>query len=283
MGTASHGAATSTLHLLAWRTNVDDRRDPWQSPPTCTHERGEARRARTNPSSPSSSTVSSATVPEEFGANEWLVEEMYDRFQADPRASTRPGWTTSRRTATARPAPTHDQRRAEHHTDPQHPAPSTQVPRRTASRARAAARGQEPKAAGAQARRAATAADAARRPDADPRARWPSPGRRPRPPSRPRAPPTRSPRSSRRPRRPTPATSRPTPCCAARPARTVAEHGRLADRPDRDLGPLGPGQAAVGQPHRHQQPPRPRPRRQGVVHPPDRLRAGQGAQGRCRR
>ena len=38
----------------------------------------------TTPSSPSSSTVSSATVPEEFGANEWLVEEMYDRFQADP-------------------------------------------------------------------------------------------------------------------------------------------------------------------------------------------------------
>ena len=38
----------------------------------------------TTPSSPSSSTVSSAIVPEEFGANEWLVEEMYDRFQADP-------------------------------------------------------------------------------------------------------------------------------------------------------------------------------------------------------
>ncbi len=38
----------------------------------------------TTPSSPSSSTVASATVPEEFGANEWLVEEMYERFQADP-------------------------------------------------------------------------------------------------------------------------------------------------------------------------------------------------------
>ena len=38
----------------------------------------------TTPSSPSSSTVSSATVPEEFGANEWLVEEMHERFQADP-------------------------------------------------------------------------------------------------------------------------------------------------------------------------------------------------------
>ena len=30
------------------------------------------------------SSSSSAIVPEEFGANEWLVEEMYDRFQADP-------------------------------------------------------------------------------------------------------------------------------------------------------------------------------------------------------
>ena len=38
----------------------------------------------TTPSSSSSSTVSPATVPEEFGANEWLVEEMYERFQADP-------------------------------------------------------------------------------------------------------------------------------------------------------------------------------------------------------
>jgi multifunctional 2-oxoglutarate metabolism enzyme len=36
------------------------------------------------PEPSTSSSSSSATVPEEFGANEWLVEEMYDRFQADP-------------------------------------------------------------------------------------------------------------------------------------------------------------------------------------------------------
>ena len=42
----------------------------------------EAKHAVPEPSTPSSS--SSATVPEEFGANEWLVEEMYERFQADP-------------------------------------------------------------------------------------------------------------------------------------------------------------------------------------------------------
>lgn len=35
--------------------------------------------ADSNPSS-----TSTTAVPEEFGANEWLVEEMYDRFQADP-------------------------------------------------------------------------------------------------------------------------------------------------------------------------------------------------------
>ncbi len=61
------------------------------------------------------------------------------------------------------------------------------------------------------------------------------------------------------------------------------EHGPLADRADGDVGAHPPGQAAVGQPHRHQQPPRPRPRRQGLLHPPHRLRAGQGAAGRCRR
>ena len=38
-----------------------------------------------------------------------------------------------------------------------------------------------------------------------------------------------------------------------------------------------PGQAADRQPHRDQQPPRPRPRRQGLVHPPHRLRGGPGA------
>ncbi|WP_298518259.1 multifunctional oxoglutarate decarboxylase/oxoglutarate dehydrogenase thiamine pyrophosphate-binding subunit/dihydrolipoyllysine-residue succinyltransferase subunit [uncultured Nocardioides sp.] len=35
-------------------------------------------------SSSPSTTATATTVPEEFGANEWLVEEMYDRFQADP-------------------------------------------------------------------------------------------------------------------------------------------------------------------------------------------------------
>ena len=64
---------------------------------------------------------------------------------------------------------------------------------------------------------------------------------------------------------------------ARRPGAHRAEHGRQPHGPDRDQRAHGAGQAAVGQPHRHQQPPRPRPRRQGLVHPPHRLRAGQGA------
>ena len=68
-----------------------------------------------------------------------------------------------------------------------------------------------------------------------------------------------------------------------RPARTVANMDASLDRPDRHQRARGPGQAAVRQPHRDQQPPRPRPRRQGLVHPPHRLRDGPGAARRCRR
>jgi 2-oxoglutarate dehydrogenase E1 component len=51
----------------------------------------EAIHAVPDPSTPSSS--SSVTIPEEFGANEWLVEEMYERFQADP-GSVDQTWAT---------------------------------------------------------------------------------------------------------------------------------------------------------------------------------------------
>ena len=64
-------------------------------------------------------------------------------------------------------------------------------------------------------------------------------------------------------------------CAASPPDR--AEHGRLADRADRDQRARGAGEAARRQPHRDQQPPRPRSRRQGQLHPPDRVRAGPGA------
>ncbi|HEY0888356.1 MAG TPA: multifunctional oxoglutarate decarboxylase/oxoglutarate dehydrogenase thiamine pyrophosphate-binding subunit/dihydrolipoyllysine-residue succinyltransferase subunit [Nocardioides sp.] len=40
---------------------------------------------------PSGSNPSSTDIPAEFGANEWLVEEMYDQYQKDP-ASVDPVW-----------------------------------------------------------------------------------------------------------------------------------------------------------------------------------------------
>ena len=50
------------------------------------------------------------------------------------------------------------------------------------------------------------------------------------------------------------------------------QHGGEPRSADRDVGARGARQAARGQPPDPQQPPRARPRRQGVVHAPDRLR-----------
>jgi len=55
------------------------------------------------------------------------------------------------------------------------------------------------------------------------------------------------------------------------------QHGVLAGGPHRHQRACRPGHADGGQPHRRQQPPRSRPRRQGVVHAPHRLRDGRGA------
>ena len=56
------------------------------------------------------------------------------------------------------------------------------------------------------------------------------------------------------------------------------EHGHLADGADRDQRPLAAGQAADRPARGDQQPPAPGPRRQGLLHPPDRLRDGAGAE-----
>ena len=87
------------------------------------------------------------------------------------------------------------------------------------------------------------------------------------------------------PRTTPPAWSRRSPsrtCCAARPlgSSPTWRPASPSRRPRQRAG--RPGQAAHRQPHRHQQPPRPRPRRQGVVHPPDRLGRRPGAQGDAR-
>ena len=54
------------------------------------------------------------------------------------------------------------------------------------------------------------------------------------------------------------------------------QHGGVARGSHRHQRARRPGQAARGQPHHHQQPAVPDHRRQGQLHPPDRLRRGQG-------
>src|SRR5579859_8008370 len=39
------------------------------------------------------SAVSDSPVPADFGANEWLVEELYQRYQADPSSVDRAWWS----------------------------------------------------------------------------------------------------------------------------------------------------------------------------------------------
>ncbi len=270
MGTASHGRRTSTLHLLAWRTNVDSSKTPGTHHPPVRMKEAKHAVPDTTPSSPSSSTGLRARRPP-CRRSSVPTSGSWRRCTTGsgptPRASTRRGWTTSRRTATAlpragrptaaRPAPT---------------APATESK-------------PEPRQGRAQAR-------AERRPRAD---CGPRPG--PHVDPTPTPAPVAKPRPESKAAEPAKGTTNPVPkeqpptaqadasdeptytVLRGAPARTAANMDGSLTVPDRDLGPLGAGQAAVGQPHGHQQPPRPGARRQGVVHPPDRLRAGQGAPG----
>ena len=65
---------------------------------------------------------------------------------------------------------------------------------------------------------------------------------------------------------------------ARRGGRGGQEHVGVAGGADRDERAGHPGQAVDRQPRRHQQPPQAHSRRQDLVHPPDRLRAGAGGQ-----
>ena len=187
-------------------------------------------------------------------------------------ASTRPGGTSSSSTAPDGSGGTNGGRR------PPSPASAAKAGngRRDAGQARREAGRRSPRAARPQpSRPPKPARQAVRR-------RKPARGRtRRRSPATAGSPVPKEP--EKRPPRPRPPTSRRYTVLRGAPARTVQNMDACLTVPDRDQRPLGAGQAALGQPHRHQQPPRPRPRRQGVVHPPDRLRAGQGAARRCRR
>ena len=65
---------------------------------------------------------------------------------------------------------------------------------------------------------------------------------------------------------------------ARRRGRGREEHVRVAGGADRDQRAGHPGQADDRQPDRHQQPPQAHPRRQDLLHAPDRLRVGAGGQ-----
>ncbi len=195
----------------------------------------------------------------DFGPNEWLVDELYQRYLADPGSVDMAWWnffadysppagSAAARAAAqqglpAAPAPA--PRRGRRPRLARHPRPAAQAP---AAPPQAGPAGQ----ASAPAKAAAPAAA----------------------PPRPAAPPAPAHVPRRRPR---PRQGAPRGPAARRGRPDRGQHGRQPERPHRDQRPDGARQAADRQPHRHQQPPGPRPGRQGVVHPPDRVRGGQGA------
>ena len=191
-----------------------------------------------------------SSSPSPFGQNEWLVEEMYRKFREDP-SSVDPSWHEF--LVDYSPEPTTDSQAASGNGQP---APAPRRRRREPAPAPAA--------------------------EGDRRRPAPPPRRRRR---------LTTPRSPRpttpNPRPPRQAEGRPGPRARRRRRGTGAarrrrcrrqEHVGVAGGADRDQRAGHPGQADDRQPHRHQQPPQAHPRRQDLVHPPDRLRAGAGGQ-----
>ena len=215
----------------------------------------------------------------DFGPNELLVDELYQRYQADPGSVDRAWWNFF---ADYRPEPA-DARRAAGAASPagrdslgaRRAAGSARRPAATATRPAAPARpdtAQAPPAPprhGHAGRRPLGAARGTARPAGTaPLADRAVPHRATRRPARPASPPGQLRRPPGRPHR-DPAARRGLP--------HRGQHGGQPRGPDRHIGPGRPGQAAGRQPDRDQQSPRPRPRRQGLLHPPDRLRGRQGA------
>ena len=208
----------------------------------------------------SSSSTSSPT--DQFGPNEWLVEEMYQRFLDDPN-SVDPAWHEF--FADYRPgdaSPTSGQRRADRrrhdgralaaHAD-REARPAGEAPRARRRRPR-----REPSDAGQAAERRALAAPEAGT-AAKPAAGSTSQAAAARPSVRPGTP-----------------TASPPPLRGAASAVVKNMNASLA-RAHRHERARGAGEAAGRQPRRHQQPAAPHPRRQDQLHAPDRLRGGPGA------
>ena len=217
------------------------------------------------------SSSSTTNTADQFGPNEWLVEEMYQRFLDDPAPSTRPGTSSSPTTAPRGRGPTSGRRCADRRATPRPPrlGPLTPHRRSPADRRCAASppRTPTPRSPSPPSPRADAATDAGRG-----RARATASrrqargghhvaGRRT---PRPRSPPRRA--ADGRGHHP-----------ARRGVRRGQEHERLAHRAHGHERARRACQAARRQPGRHQQPAQPHPRRQDQLHAPDRLRRGQGA------
>ena len=207
----------------------------------------------------SSSSTSNPT--DQFGPNEWLVEEMYQRFLEDPD-SVDPAWHeffADYRPGDASPTSGNAAQTAADTTAAPSPLTPIEKPGRQAVRREPAAES-EPRARG---RRAAPA-----RPNRPPRcngaAAKPAAGTTSQAAARPaERPPSRCRRRGHHPAR----------CGVAR----GQEHERLAHRAHGHERARRAGEAARRQPGGHQQPAAPHPGRQDQLHAHDRLRRGQGA------
>ncbi len=207
----------------------------------------------------------------DFGPNEWLVDELYQRYLTDPGSVDMAWWNFF--ADYSPPAGSSAARAAEQQGRPAAPAAGPDSGPRP---------GSSPEIPGGPAPQAAGTAPSRPGPGPGP-GPVRGPGQRPRgspAPPRPGAcpgPPGRHPSPqhvSRRLLRHR-AGRGVTAARCGRPYR--GQHGRQPERPHRDQRPVRARQAADRQPHRHQQPPGPGPGRQGVVHPPDRVRGGEGA------
>ncbi len=238
----------------------------WSNPRAMRSGRGET----SVPQSPNgqSGNQSSVAPSSDLGANEWLVEEMKEQYDKDP-ASVGPEWAAYFGNGTA-PAAASCRRRGRRAAAPPPEAAAAPGACQGTRPGTREGPGQGPGQGPGRSRREGRRDPPAPEVDPAPRGRRRRAGQGHQHPGR-QGPEARRARSQ--------ASDEPTyTVLRGAPGPHRRQHGRLADGPDRHLGALGAGQAAVGQPHGHQQPPRPRPRRQGLLHPHHRLRAGQGAE-----
>ena len=179
---------------------------------------------------------SMSNAPSGFGPNEWLVDEMYEQWQADPESVDRAWWDFFRdrqANATATPAATQ-------------PAAAQPAPPATQPAAAQPAAASQPAAANPAPAQPAEAKPAEAKPAAQPAK---------------------------------PVSGDETVPLKGASARVVVNMEASLQVPTATSVRAVPAKLLDRQPHRHQQPPQARPRRQGVVHPPHRLRHDQGAQG----